>query len=70
MLQSCFPVNNEVQTMFPPILIPDINSRELRNNVNSTSQMFIFSLCLDFFYVPAKDLGKVGEKQSIMSLPM
>ena len=56
--------------MFPPILIPDINSRELRNNVNSTSQMFIFSLCLDFFYVPAKDLGKVGEKQSIMSLPM
>ena len=34
MLQSCFPVNNEVQTMFTSISIPDKNIRELRNNVD------------------------------------
>ena len=29
MLQSCFPVNNEVQTLLTPILIPDKNTQEL-----------------------------------------
>ena len=48
MLQLCFPVNNEVQIMFTPILIPDKNTRELRNNVNPTSKKFKFSRFLDF----------------------
>ena len=70
MLQSCFPVNTEVQTMFTPILMPDKNSRELRNNVNPTSKKNKIFTILDLFYVPTKNLGKVGEKQSIMSLSM
>ena len=38
MLQGCFPGNNKVQTMFTPILMPNKNTRELRNNVNPTSK--------------------------------
>ena len=38
MLQGCFPDNIKVQTMFTPILMPDENTRELRNNVNPTSK--------------------------------
>ena len=38
MLQGCFPDNNKVQTTFTPILMPDKNTRELRNNVNPTSK--------------------------------
>ena len=47
MLKSCFQVNNEVQTTFTPILIPDKNTRELRNNVNPTSKKLKFSRFLD-----------------------
>ena len=56
--------------MFTPILMPDKNSRELRNNVNPTSKKVKIFTILDLFYVPTKNLGKVGEKQSIMSLSM
>ena len=38
MLQWCFPGNNKVQTMFTPILMPDKNTRELRNYLNPTSK--------------------------------
>ena len=38
MLQGCFPDNNKVQTMFTPILMPNKNTRELRNNGNLTSK--------------------------------
>ena len=38
MPQMWFPVKNKVQTMFPLILIPEKNTRELRNNVNPTSK--------------------------------
>ena len=38
MLQWCFPGNNQVQTTFTPILIPDKNTRELRNIVNPMSK--------------------------------
>ena len=38
MLQGCFPGNNKVQTMFTPILMPDKNTRELKNNLNPTSK--------------------------------
>ena len=38
MLQGCFPGNNKVQTIITPILMPDKNTRELRNNVNPTSK--------------------------------
>ena len=38
MLQGCFPDNIKVQTMFTPILMPDKNTRELRNSVNPTSK--------------------------------
>ena len=38
MLLGCFPGNNKVQTTFTPTLIPDKNTCELRNNVNSTSK--------------------------------
>ena len=55
--------------MFKPIFIPDKNTCELRNNVNPTSKKFKFSHFLDFLYSD-KNLGKVGEKQSIMSLSM
>ena len=56
--------------MFPPILIADKNTRVLRNNVNPTSKKFNFSRFFLSFYVPTKNLGKVGEKQSIMSMSM
>ena len=36
MLQLYFPVNNKVQTMFEPVLIPDKSNCELRINVNPT----------------------------------
>ena len=38
MLQGCFPGNNKVQTMFTPILMPDKNTHELRNNLNPASK--------------------------------
>ena len=38
MLQECSPDNIKVQTTFTPILMPDKNTRELRNNVNPTSK--------------------------------
>ena len=55
--------------MFPPILIPYKNTRKFRNVVNPTSKKFKFSF-LWSFYVPPKNLRKVEEKQSIMSLSM
>ena len=72
MLQSCFPAKNEVQTMFTPILIPDKNTHEHRNNVNPMSKKVKFFTFFFFllYYVATKNLGKVGEKQSIMSLSM
>ena len=48
MLQSWFPFKNKVQTMFAPILIPNKNTRELRNNINPTSKKLEFSRFLDF----------------------
>ena len=69
MLQSCFLANNEVQTMFTPNTIPDKNTREFRNNVNPTNKKFNFSRFWTF-YVLEKNLAKVGEKQSIMSVSM
>ena len=38
MPQGCFPGNNKVQTLFTPILMPNKNTRGLRNNVNPTSK--------------------------------
>ena len=38
MLQGCFPGNKRVQTTFTPILMPDKNNRELRNNLSTTSK--------------------------------
>ena len=38
MLKECFPGNNKVKTMFTPILMPDKNTRELKNNLNPTSK--------------------------------
>ena len=70
MLYSCSPVNKEVQTMFTPILIRDKNTRELKNNVNPVSKKVKIFTFFWTFYVPTKKLGKVGEKQSIMSLSM
>ena len=55
--------------MFTPILKPDKNTRELKNNVNLTSKKLIFYFFWTF-YVPTKNLGKVGEKLSNMSLSM
>ena len=43
MLQGCFPGNNKVQTTFTPILMPDKNTRELRNNLNPKSKKLEFS---------------------------
>ena len=57
-LQSCFPVNNEVQTMFTPILIPDKNIRELRNNVNQTSKKFNSSRFFGLFMFQHKTIVK------------
>ena len=48
MLKSCFPVNNKVQTIFTPILIPDKNTCELGSNVNPMSKKLKFSLFLTF----------------------
>ena len=70
MLQSYFPVNNMVQTMFTPILIPDKHTNELRINVNPISKKLKFLRFIDFFMFQQKKLGKVGEKRSIMSLFM
>ena len=55
--------------MFTPILIPAKNTRKLRNNVNPKSKKFNFYVFWTV-YVPTKNLRKVGEKQSIMSLFM
>ena len=58
MLQSWFPVKkNKVQTTFSRILIPDKNTRELRNNVDPTSKKLEFSRVLDF-YALTKNLRK------------
>ena len=56
--------------MFTHILIPSKNTHELRNNVNPTSKKFNFPRFFDFLCSDKKNLPKVGEKQSIMSLPM
>ena len=55
--------------MFTPILKPNKNTRELKNNVNLTCKKLNF-LFFWTFYVPTKNLGKVGEKLSNMSLSM
>ena len=68
MLQGCFPDNIKVQTTFTPILMPDKNTRELRNNVNPTSKKLEISGFHGVFYVLIKTLRKVGETRSIMSL--
>ena len=47
--------------MFTPILIPDKNTRELRNNVNPTSKKFKFSPFLDFL-CSDKEPWKSGRK--------
>ena len=57
MLQSCFPVTNEVQTTLTPIFIPDNNTHELRNNVNPTNKKFNFlRFFLDFLCSDKKTL--------------
>ena len=61
MLKSWFPLKNKVQTMFTPILIPNKNTRELRNNINPTSKMLEFSCFLDFL-CSDKYLRKSGRK--------
>ena len=61
MLQSCFPVNNKMQTGFTPILIPDKNTPELRNNLNPTSKKFNFSRFVTFYF-PTKKPWKNGRK--------
>ena len=48
MLQSWFPLTNKVQTTFTPILIPNKNTRELRNNIYPRIKKFEFSRFLDF----------------------
>ena len=58
MLQSCVPGNNKVQTMFPPISIPDRNTRELRNNVNPTSKKLSFSAFVEFLMFRQKTFEK------------
>ena len=70
MLKECFRGNNKVQTMFTPILMPDKNTRELRNNLNPTSKKLEISGFQWVFYVLTKTLQKVGEKRSIMSMSM
>ena len=70
MLQWCFPDNIKVQTTFTPILMPDKNTRELRNNVNPTSKKLEMSGFHGVFMFWKKNLRKVGEKRSIMSLSM
>ena len=61
MLQLCFPVNNEVQPTFTPVLIPAKNTRELRNNVNPTSKKFNLLRFLDFLCSDKKS-SKSGRK--------
>ena len=56
--------------MFTPISMPDKNTRELRNNVKTTSKKLKNSVLYRVFRVLKKNLRKVGEKQSIMSLSM
>ena len=60
-LQSCVPGNNKVQTMFTPILIPDKNTRKLRNVVNLMSKMFNLSF-LFLFLCSDKKPSKSGRK--------
>ena len=55
MLHSCFPVNNEVQTLFQRILIPNKNTHMLRNNVNLMSKKF---MVFGFFMFQQKNLEK------------
>ena len=52
MLQLCFPVDNKVQTMFTPILIPNKNSHELVSDVNPMSKKLFHVFGL--FYVWTK----------------
>ena len=58
MLQTWFPVNNKVQTTFTPILIPNKNTLELKNNVNPMSKKLKFSRVLDFLCSDKKILEK------------
>ena len=53
---------------FTHIFIPNNHTRELRIYVNSMSKKLIFVVLLTFLCFYQKKLGKVGEKQSIMSL--
>ena len=59
MPQGCFPGNNKVQTMFTPILMPDKNTRVLRNNVNPTSKKLEISWS---FYILTKNPSKSWRK--------
>ena len=54
MPKSWFPVNYKVQTVFPPISIPDKNTRELRNNVNPKSKKLKFSRLFGLFMFQQK----------------
>ena len=58
MLQSWFSVNNKVQNMFTPILIPNKNTCELRNNINPMSKKLKFSGVWDFLCSDKKILEK------------
>ena len=51
-------VSSEKQTTFAPILIPNKNTRELRNNVNPTCKKLEFSRFLDFLHSDKKTLKK------------
>ena len=62
MLKSRFLLNYKVQAMFTTILIPDINTRELENNINPTSKKLIFLPFLLLFLVRTKSLEKWEKK--------
>ena len=63
MHKSRFPLKNKVQTTFTPILIPNKNTRELRNNINPTSKKLEFLLFLDFL-CSDKNPSKKWEKNN------
>ena len=48
--------------MFPPILIPDKNTRELGNNVNPKSKKVTIFTFLDFLCLDKKKTSKSGGK--------
>ena len=49
MLQSYFPVKNKLQTMFPPIFIPNKHNPELKTNVDQMNKKLNFLRFIDFF---------------------